>query len=213
LLDQVATSPRHYLGGGGQIQFNNNQTVFDWAVFRPPTQGAPLSFFPVVLLTLDHLGMLGNHLALRTQVNPDVLTGVPLPQPGEPGDQQAFQAGFAFEPILSHVFAAGVTLNVHLNRMSENVRATYLSLLANADLLSYTAYNQATHDILSMRTQVSDTDPHFQTFTPEQIIYKVNPGLLATGPSGTGPPNTIGTVADRLRPFMRSFLQLTFDLR
>ena len=193
LLDQVPASPRLYLGGGGQIQFNNNQTVFDWQVVQPPTLGAPLSFFPVVLLTLDHLGMLGNHLALRVEGVPE---GLPLPHPNGDGDAQAFEQGFAFEPILSHVMAAGVTINIQLNRMSENVRATYLSLLANADLLNYTAYTQTTHDTLSMRTQRLDTNPAFQRLDPEQVIYHVSPGLSAIG--------------DRLRPFMRSFLQLTF---
>jgi hypothetical protein len=206
LLDTVATSPRQYLGGGGQIQFNNNHTVFDWSVFRIPTQGAPLSYFPVVLLTLDHLGMLGNHLALRAQGN--ALAGLPLPHPNEPGDAEAFQQGFAFEPILSHILAAGVTLNVQLNRISENVRASYLSLLANADLLNYTAYNQTTHDVLSLRTQRLDTNPAYEKFTPTQVIYHVSPGLDAS--ATPPPPSGDGRVRERLRVFMRTFLQLTF---
>jgi hypothetical protein len=207
LLDTVSTSPRGYLGGGGQIQFNNNQTTFDWIVSGPSTQGAPLSFFPVVLLTQDHLGVLGNHLALRV-VGEEVLAGLPRPFPNNPGDAEAFQAGFAFEPILSHILAAGVTLNVQLNRISENVRASYLSLLANADLLSYTAYNQATHDILSMRTQRLDGRLEYQKFDKEQIIYHVSPGLNALAEPPT--PNGDGHVFERLRFFMRTFLQLTF---
>ena len=206
LLDQVPTSPRLYLGGGGQIQFNNNHTVFDWSVTRTPTPGAPLSFFPVVLLTLDHLGMLGNHLALRVQGN--ALAGLPLPHPNNAGDAEAFAAGFAFEPILSHILAAGVTLNVQLNRISESVRASYLSLLANADLLNYTAYNQTTHDVLSMRTHRLDTREAFERFAPTQVIYHVAPGLDASAEPPT--PNGDGRVRERLRFFMREFLQLTF---
>jgi hypothetical protein len=94
---------------------------------------------------------------------------------------------------------AAVTLNVQLNRISENPRASYLSLMANADLLSYTAYNQATHDILSTRTIKAEDD--VKAFlqndpTLEQIIYWVSPGLTAT--------------RTHLRKFGRVFIQLTF---
>jgi hypothetical protein len=194
LLDTVPASPRLFLGAGGQIQFNNNHTVLDWQVVRPPTQGAPLSYFPVVLFTQDHVGLLGNHLALRVE---GATEGFPRPFPSDPNDQAILTDAFAFQPVFSHVFAAGMTANVQFNRFSENVRATYLSLMSNGDLLNYSAYNQATHDIFAIAT-TRETRPEFVQPAPEQVLYAVHPGVHR------------GDAFEVVRRMTRTFLALTF---
>lgn len=202
LLDQkTTTSPRRFEGAGGQIQFNNNQTVFDWQNPPAPTQSAPLSYFPIVLLSQDHIGMLGNHLALRIESTDELPTSrFPRPFPEGVDDDN----GFAFEPVLSHVMVAGVTVSVQLNRISENVRASYLSLMANADLLNYTAYNQTTHDTLVTETNEPEemvaaaTNVSYVIDSPQQVIYHVTPG--------------VNDVWELLRTFMREFIQLTFAI-
>jgi hypothetical protein len=166
LLNQINDSPYRYVGDGGGVLFNNNQTVLDWTVQRSPTvAGAPLAFFPIALVTLDHLGVLGNQMTLQ-------IDGVPanLPSPLPPDEDVS-------EPVLSHLLALGLTLNIELNRFSENVKSVFLSIMARADLMNSTAFNQSTHDIFSIR-QVRQQD--FLNVINNQVLFLRTPAISDT---------------------------------
>jgi hypothetical protein len=166
LLNQISESPYRYIGDGGGVLFNNNQTVLDWTVQRRPTvAGAPLAFFPVVLATLDHLGMLGNQMSLRID---NVPANLPSPLPDDPE---------VTEPVLSHLLALAMTLKVELNRFSENVKSVFLSIMARADLMNSTAFNQSTHDIFSIR-QVRQDD--FLDVFNNQVLFLRSPPIQDT---------------------------------
>jgi hypothetical protein len=160
--DVTFNSPYRYIAEGGGVLFNNNHTILDWDVQRPPTLSAtPLAFFPVALLTLDHLGMMGNHLALRLQ---NVPANLPSSFPGD-----------VTEPILSHLLALGLTLKIELNRFSENVTSVAFSLMARADLMSSTVFNQSTHDIYSIRQVRFD---NFLDVSNNQVLFLRNTPLF-----------------------------------
>jgi hypothetical protein len=169
LLKERLDSPYRYVSTGGPVLFSNNHTVLDWNVTRAPTQpDAPLAFFPVALLTLDHLQMLGNHLALRVEGVP---AGLPPPITGLPAP--------VTEPILSHLLALGVTVKIELNRFSENLKSVFLSVMARAEILNNTAFNQCTHEVYAIR-QVHQQNPAFSpsTNSPSNTIQKVNNQVL-----------------------------------
>jgi hypothetical protein len=129
---------RHLMiADGGGLLFNNNQVTFDWAVqqLANPSLRAPLAFFPVALLSLDHLGVEGNQFAFR-------LRGL--------GPSSRFTSpviGYR-EPVMSHALMVGATLQVGGNRFSENLRSTILSMLAIAQFMNQSTFNQSTHQIL-----------------------------------------------------------------
>jgi hypothetical protein len=138
LLNVEPTSPRLFLGVGGQVTFQNNQVTFDWAVQRQPGQGAPLAFFPVTLMTLDHLAVTGNQFAFRVrnfQAPPPPAGGTPI------------------EPVLAHLFAAGATVDISGNRLSETFRLVFSSIWSLAELLNIMTFNQTTHFTFGETTQ------------------------------------------------------------
>jgi hypothetical protein len=195
LTDKLALSPRLYVGAGGQVQFNNNQTVLDWQVARQPTQGAPLSFFPIAILSLDHTGMLGNQLAMRVEGD---VENIPQPIPPMPSGDAAVLEALVFEPVFCHLFAIGVTTSIQFNRFSENVGGTFLSIMSNADTLQNTSYNQCTHDVFVIRTP---RDTGFLVTSPNQIVFARIPGASDAN----------GGVAEANRQFMVDFMTLVID--
>ena len=172
LVMHPTVSPYHYVGVGGAVHFSNNHTILDWNVDRPPTQAdAPLAFFPVALLTLDHLEVLGNHLALRID---NVPAGLPPPLGG---------VSELSEPVLAHLLALGVTVKIELNRFSENLRSVLLSLMARAEIMNSTAFNQTTHDIFSIRQVRSQQPPGITSNSIQvvnnQVMFLRTPGLAS----------------------------------
>jgi len=162
LLALQPTSPYFYRGDGGAILFNNNHTTLDWDVQRAPTQPqVPLAKFPIAFVTLDHLGMMGNHMALR-------IANAPSGRPPLPSDPE-IPAGV---PVLSHVVAIALTIGIQLNRFSEGVGSTFLSLMSRAEIMSSTVLNQATHDMFSIR-QVRSND--FLDTSDNQILFRPTP--------------------------------------
>jgi hypothetical protein len=131
-------APRHLMiADGGGVLFNNNQVTFDWALqqLANPTLRAPVAFFPVALLSLDHLGVEGNQFAFR-------LRGL--------GPSSRFTSpvlGYS-EPVMSHALMVGATLQVGGNRFAENLHSTILSMLAIAQFMNQCTFNQSTHQIL-----------------------------------------------------------------
>jgi hypothetical protein len=192
LLNDVPQSPRWFTGLGGNVLFVNNQVVYDWVIKRSPDdEDAPLSFFPNVVLGLDQITVSGNQFAVRLEP-PGGPGGLPLPYPSTPA---------AGAPLFATLFAAGVTTNIELNRFSENISATYLSVLANGDILNTTTLNEATHRIVSMvtrRNQPALSDSN-------NLIVSNNLILVDLSPSTTD-----ATFIDIFKLTLQDFLKLTF---
>jgi hypothetical protein len=130
LFNVEPSSPRLFVGVGGQVIFQNNQVTFDWAVQRQPGQGIPLAIFPVTLMTLDHLAVIGNQMAFRVRN-----FQAPIPPEGSPPT----------EPVLAHLFAAGATVDVSGNRLSETLRLVFSSIWSLGELVNFMTFNQTTH--------------------------------------------------------------------
>ena len=157
LTNSVASSPRLFTGVGGSLLFANNQVVYDWVVQRPPPDSSiPLSIFAVVLMTLDHVGCVGNQFAMRVDQIPE---GLAPPFIG--GVPPGFES-FAVEPLLSHALIGGGTAQVARNRFAENVQACSLSAITLGQMLNITAFNQGTHPFFAYRpprVSPNGTDP------------------------------------------------------
>jgi hypothetical protein len=189
LAVQNSDSPYRYIGLGGALGFNNNHTILDWNVTRPPTEPtASLAYFPVALLTLDSLEVLGNQMALRIQGVP---TGLPppidLPNP-------------VSQPVLAHMLGLGITVKIELNRFSENVASVLLSLMARGDLLNSTSFNQSTHQIYSV------VPTHEGSFFPKSIEQRVNNQILFL------PPDFDSVTNETLRANLKTLFGLLFPL-
>jgi len=132
LLNSVAVSPRLLLGAGGGVLFTNNQVIYDWEVALQPhlSPPAPLSFFSVVVLSLDHVTLVSNQFALR-------LTGI---TPTTPPPVTGFT-----QPLLAQVLAGGGTVQAAYNRASEPVTTMPVSIITGGEMLNVTAFNQGTH--------------------------------------------------------------------
>jgi hypothetical protein len=135
LFNLVPTSPRHFVGLGGQVLFQNNQVVYDWQVILPPSRFDPLTIFAVAVMSLDHTSISANQFSLRL-VAP---ANIPVP----PGDSDMGSD----EPFYAHVFATGATLEATSNRISEHADAARLSFLGLGELTFTAVHNQATHQI------------------------------------------------------------------
>ncbi len=209
----VVPSPRLFIGVGGQVTFNNNQIVYDWSVRRiPRTGGAPLSFFPVVVFAMDHINMVGNQFSLELITSGEFdLPDVVLPASPTQGVAEPLDLG---TPLFSNVLAAAPTVNVALNRFSESVGSTYLSLLANGDIMNATALNQSTHRIMTMLTGRAEGANEGATDTPTSLIAtfpdnvqfaKYQNQILFT------PKDHLGSVYLIIKLALQDFLVLTFD--
>ena len=165
LFNRLPHSPRFFVGLGGRVLFDNNQVILDWTVKRQPSRGLPLSFFPVVLLSLDHVGMEANQIALR-------LTGAGDTAPPDPNRKIE-------QPLLSHVFAGGATLNVTGNRIAGTIRSAYFSLIGVAELAASITHNQTTHftvgEVVGVHapgvTQQENTYHRYRTVTSNQVMF------------------------------------------
>ena len=207
--DSPGERRRLMVGDGGNVVFNNNQVTYDWVLRRiPPTRlRAPISYFPVALLSLDHLSLEGNQFAFRLRgLTERSVFRVPV---------SGYKA-----PVFSHVFAVGATLQVGGNRFAESVTKTILSLLALAELMQVSTHNQSTHSVFSATTSAlaSPTDG------PE--IQDVPSDVLSTGGPQGVPFTQVGdqimfALADindspeatRLRRLSLRFLELLLDRR
>jgi hypothetical protein len=152
LYNRVRQSPRFFVGEGGPILFNNNQVTYDWQYRRVPPagSGAPLSFFPVALLALDHVGVQNNSFALRLEKAPSVTLPTPPPPLPDVGGQQP-----SIVHAYAQVFIIGSTLNASRNRIASGIDNVVLSLLTFTELMSVASANQSTHSILGI-PNVSD---------------------------------------------------------
>jgi hypothetical protein len=173
LLNNVARSPRLFMGAGGSLLFNNNQVIYDWDVKRAPDAGGqtvPLSFFAAVLMTLDHVGCVGNHFAFRLGKVPAGLPP-PLIMNLPPSDNAALNA-----PLLSYALVGGGTSQVARNRFAENVQSVILSAITVGQLLNMTVFNTATHPLLAYRPPRLP-DPNGGPPTEEPATYQPAPNV------------------------------------
>ncbi|HEY6477573.1 MAG TPA: DUF6519 domain-containing protein, partial [Polyangia bacterium] len=117
LTNLAPASPRIFSGEGGAIVFANNQVVYDFTVRRTPLTPttAPISFFPVALLGLDHVALASNQFGLRLQFE----TTAPTPPTIQNGSQ-----------IFGHVLAIGATITATRNRCAAQVGSVFLSLVS-----------------------------------------------------------------------------------
>ncbi|MDT5156605.1 MAG: hypothetical protein QOH51_962 [Acidobacteriota bacterium] len=98
-------------GDGGALCFNGNQVTTNGAS-KSPSGG-----FDAVLVSLDHLSVVGNQFAARSR-----------------------------EPTsLPQVLAIGLTTDVSINRVAESLNRTQVSLAALGSMLTACAGNQLTH--------------------------------------------------------------------
>ena len=109
----------------------------DWAVKRLPHPAAPLSFFPVALLGMDHVAMSGNQCGFRLDLS---ATGSPPPPIVTSPETR--------EPVLSQVLAIGATVNVSRNRIASGIGDVALSCVTFAELMSSINLNHFTHETL-----------------------------------------------------------------
>lgn len=179
-LRNETASPRLFTGAGGSLLFTNNQVIYDWDVKRPPEgSDTPLSFFAVVLMTLDHLGCLENQFAMR--INRESVFGtLPLPLlaslPGE------VTWGLK-EALLGHVLTGGGTTQVARNRFAENVQACSFSAITAGEMLNITTFNQATHPILAYRWPRAEQVYGDSDLVEQEATYIGDPDSAPTAPS------------------------------
>jgi hypothetical protein len=165
LTNSAPASPRFFAGEGGAILFANNQVVYDFTVRRlPPSDStAPLSFFPVALLSLDHVGVTSNQFGMRLQ-----FAGVTPPTP-PPFD--------GLTQVLGQVLAIGATVNMTRNRVAAGVATVSFSLVGFDQIMGVMAANQTTHDIAA----ISNRD-----FSPFDVQSSTNQILLLSTDGGGG---------------------------
>jgi hypothetical protein len=187
LFNVNPSSPRLFVGVGGQVTFQNNQVIFDWAVQRAPAPDAPLAFFPVTLMTLDHLAVIGNQMAFRVR-------NFQPPVPPE-GTQP-------IEPVLAQLFAAGATVDVSGNRLSESLRLVFSSIWSLGELVNIMTFNQTSHFVFGETTKSQAVlqfnqvmfDRHDKTlqdqlfFTPDQGVHLFFQLLFRNNLPGPIPP-------------------------
>jgi hypothetical protein len=141
------SSPRNFVGEGGRLLFSNNQVTLDWEVLRVPRAVvAPIAFYPVALLTLDHLSVDHNQFSFR-------LRGTQIPT--SPPRTRSPVFGYD-EPILAQVLGIGATSNITGNRFSEPVGHSILSLCCLSHLMAGVTYNQSAHELLLVNQAEGD---------------------------------------------------------
>ncbi len=199
LTDDEDNSPRLFIGNGGNLLFNNNQVVYEWKVARqPPNKStAPLSYFPAVLLGLDHVGVNGNQFALR--LDRSGVSGQPRPP------LRIASAGNlppARELLLAQVLVLGGTVEVTRNRSAEQVGSTLLSFITNGEIMNITTLNQTTH--------VNYVSRHFNDRAAVANVNELrdehNQVLFVLGDDTSNSPRPPSNV----RAAVRSALQATF---
>jgi hypothetical protein len=148
------------------VVFANNQVIYDFTVRRTPMTptAAPISFFPVALLGLDHVSVASNQFGLRLTFD----TSSPKP----PDDQEGAQ-------VFGHVLVLGATINVTRNRCASQVGRVFLSLVAFDQIMGITAANQATHDIVAISNRQllvggSQPDPFDMTRANQVLLGNKN---------------------------------------
>ena len=172
-----------FAGLGGQVTFNNNQVTLDWQFLRFPgtftSPLVPIAFFPVAILTLDHLSLASNQFALRLRF------------PALPAGQSLAGYVWSTSPprpdlFIGHVLAGGATVCAVRNRFSENqgnilsgvFRSTVtLSMFSGAELMNLTAFNQSSHVVTPYKwSPVFGRDDPYTIDLDNQVLFPVDVG-------------------------------------
>jgi hypothetical protein len=129
-----------FVGEGGRISFTDNQVVLAWATpYRrslKTKQAAPLSYFAVALVGLDHVAVTGNQFGMSL----GAVTGTNGSAWTPPIQSET-------EPALAQVMVIGATLDVSRNRIASSVEDVSASLITFAEALSVVSLNQTTRSI------------------------------------------------------------------
>lgn len=141
LRNEVPFSPRHFVGVGGQVLFQNNQVVYDWEPEGFLQPDVPRATFAVAILSLDHTSVSSNQFGMRLVPS----SGAELP-PAHPdmGTDEVFY---------SHVFAAGGTVEATSNRIAEPADRARFSLLVLGELAFTVTHNQTMHEVWATGAQ------------------------------------------------------------
>jgi hypothetical protein len=138
LRNSSLSNPRMFVGEGGRISFTDNQVVFAWDTPYPRStktkQIAPLSYFAVALVGLDHVAVTGNQFGMRLG-------------PVSGTDNWTPPLKDESEPTLSQVMVIGATVDVSRNRIASSVEDVSASLITFAEALSVVTLNQTTRGI------------------------------------------------------------------
>jgi hypothetical protein len=178
LLNAVTASPRFFVGTGGQVLFQDNQVIYDWQIKRNSRPDVPLGIFPVALLTLDHLGIIGNHFGLRITNIPAELS---KPDPDLPDSDPSMPVGtdnVRSTPMLTHVFAAAGSLHVAGNRVAESIVDTLLSIWGLGEMTTLMTSNQTAHQNFA-RANHNSGNNRLVTVADNQVVFSENNVLSA----------------------------------
>lgn len=171
LRNDAPTSPRFFIGEGGRTLFADNHVILSWTLARakPTYATTPVAYFPVAIVGLDHVAVLGNQFGLRFE-NPSNFSLLP------PVPQSSMS-----ERMLGHVLAMGGTLDVSRNRIASGIGDVAFSLVSFAEGMSVVAQNQTTRDVLPVTlvesadtTDRSGASPHggFNRLINNQVLFQ-----------------------------------------
>lgn len=163
LFNEMATSPRHFVGLGGQVMFQNNQVVYDWEVRRRPQPQHALTTFAVAIMGLDHTSVGANQFAMR------------LILPSGFAPRAASSDMGSDEPFFSHVFVTGATAEVTSNRISETADTARFSMLVLSELSQTVAHNQGMHEVFGISTASSTGGSFRQFIENQQLLERIAP--------------------------------------
>ncbi|MGC4067393.1 MAG: hypothetical protein QM784_22660 [Polyangiaceae bacterium] len=166
---------------GGHLLFNSNQITFAWD--HVLMGSGTVSYYPVALYSLDHVGVHGNQLTFRvgSTTSPGNITT---------DYRSPFTVG---APLVTQLFAAGHTVNVAHNRFCEGLGSTLFSGVGYGQFLCLVAHNQGSHEFAAygsgfVNTQLGTpgyaySHPRVSQFE-NQVLYAA-PAILPGARSST----------------------------
>ncbi len=158
-------APVLFAGFGGHVLFNDNQVVLDWRVLAA-SNSRPLSYFPVAVVSLDHVSMRGNQFAFRME---ELVSGSP-PSAINPANADE-------ELLVATVFVLGATVDVSGNRAAEKLEqweGPHASLMTVGLLMNTTAFNQTTRCVLAFQGDTGEEEAAFLQTTGNLVMRPPN---------------------------------------
>jgi hypothetical protein len=166
-------------GRGGHLMFNSNQIVYAWDHVQAET-GAPVSYYPVALYSIDHVGAHGNQFTFR--VNSTTAAGNVTSNYRSP-----FTVGM---PLVTQLFAGAHTVNVSHNRFEEGLGSTLFSAVVYGQFLGLLAHNQGSHEFAAYGSGYVTGSPQY-AYSHPRISQFENQVLYASPSQLPGSSSTI----------------------
>jgi hypothetical protein len=153
-------------GRGGHLMFHSNQVTFAWDRVLYPTATSVVSYYPVALIGIDHVGVHGNQLEFRVNSSQAA------------GNLGTSTVPFTVvTPLVTQLFASAHTVNVSHNRLAESLNATLFSAVTFSRFLGSIACNQGTHSFKALGPRNGSDTSHgevanqrIQLFS-NQVLY------------------------------------------